>query len=108
VKAIHFLLGATLAAGLVASAVAQQPTPAPKGETPRPRAEQPKAQSGAPQPKPLETACQTPELDRYPRDELRPVKGKTPDLYIPVVPDASWGRLCKLSPQVSADSLQRS
>jgi hypothetical protein len=107
VKAIHILLAA-LAAGLAAGAVAQQPAPAPKGETPRPRAEQPKAQPGAPQPKPLETACQTPQLDRYPKDELRPVKGKTPDLSIPVVPDARWGRLCKLGPQVTADSLQRS
>jgi hypothetical protein len=110
VKAIHILLtGAALSVGLMASAVAQQPAPTPKGDAVPPRTEQPKAQPDALPPKPVEAACKTPHLDLYPKDELRPMTGKAPDPYLPpVIPTTKWGGLCKLGTASATGSLQRS
>jgi hypothetical protein len=105
VKTIRILVtSAALAFGLASGATAQQPAPTPKRETTPPPAEQPKEQPGALRQKPFPAKCETPRLDLYPKEELRPVTGKAPDLHIPPdVPSERWSQPCKLGAQSSAD-----
>lgn len=91
----RLLIAITIAAAFASSAAAQQPTPQAKLSAAEPRIEQP-ATPQAHQQMPVEAACRAPRLDRYPKDELRPLPNNQapPDLHIPS--QLGRAKICRL------------